>query len=135
MQHIVLQSVRVGNARCEGQDQHQHKSVRDAATTFNYNQHHHRPGPTQHDAAITATYVRVCNRFVYPYASCSMQCEFSYAVGTCVCVLCVCVCVCVCVFVCACVCVCLCILVIHTPLGRVKTYVIFLFGASTLTSV
>ena len=41
-------------------DQHQCKSVKDAATTFNYNhKHHHRPGPTQHDAAITATCARV----------------------------------------------------------------------------
>ena len=44
--------------RYKGQDQHQHKSVRDAATTFNYNHYHHRPGPTQHDDAITATCVR-----------------------------------------------------------------------------
>ena len=43
--------------RCKGQDQHQCKLVRNAATTFNYN--HYQPGPTQHNAAITATCVRV----------------------------------------------------------------------------
>ena len=55
-------------ARCKGQDQHQCKLVRDAATTFNYNHnhHHHRPGPTQHNAAITATCVRVCKEFMCP---------------------------------------------------------------------
>ena len=56
-------------ARCKGQDQHQCKLVRDAATTFNYNHnHYHRPGPiaTQHNAAITATCVRVCKEFMCP---------------------------------------------------------------------
>ena len=49
-----------GQGRCKSQDHHQHKSVRNAATTFNYSHCHHRPGTTQHDAAITATCVRVC---------------------------------------------------------------------------
>ena len=62
------------SARCKGQDQHQRKSVRDAATTFNYNHHHHRPGPTLHDAAITTTCVRAHEFLTNPYTSCSDCC-------------------------------------------------------------
>ena len=39
---------KVQGARCKGQDQHQHKSVSDAATTFNYNHHHHTTDQEQH---------------------------------------------------------------------------------------
>ena len=53
------------------QDQHQCKSVRDAATTFNYNHDHHRPGPTQRDAAITATCIRAHEVLTNPYADAS----------------------------------------------------------------
>ena len=61
--------------RCKGQDQQQRKSVRDAATTFSYDHHHHRPGPTQHDAAIAkATCVRAHKFLTNPYASCSDCC-------------------------------------------------------------
>ena len=44
------------------------------SNNFNYNHHYHQPGPTQHDAAITAACVRVCKEFVCPYTSCSDCC-------------------------------------------------------------
>ena len=55
-------------ARCKGQDQHQRKSERDAATTWNSNHHHHQPAQDQtgvggvHNAAIIATCVRAHNK-------------------------------------------------------------------------
>ena len=55
-------------ARCKGQDQHQGKSERDAATTWNSNHHHHQPAQNQtgvggaHNAAIIATCVRAHNK-------------------------------------------------------------------------
>ena len=49
------------DTRCKVQGQHQCRLVQDAATTCNYNHHHHvltRLGPAQHDAAIKATSIR-----------------------------------------------------------------------------
>ncbi len=62
---VRAQGAKVRTEGAKVRDQHQRKSVRDAATTFNDNHHHHRPGPTQHDAAMTATCVRVCKEFMY----------------------------------------------------------------------
>ena len=55
---VRAQGTKVRTQGAKVKDQHPCKSVRDAETAFNYN-HHHRPGPAQHDAAMTATCIRV----------------------------------------------------------------------------
>ena len=48
-------------ARCKGQDQHQRKLERDAATTCNSNHHHHRPAQDQHRRWWSARCSNHCN--------------------------------------------------------------------------
>ena len=48
-------------AKCKGQDQHQHKLERDAATTCNSNHHHHRPAQDQHWRWWSARCSNHCN--------------------------------------------------------------------------